>query len=662
MPSKAELLAQLEEKRAKLQAQLEEKRTKRPAAPSSRDVTNIPSPRTQKLEAAAPPLSARQQELADKKAALKRQQQAVKDKAKKAAADVATRGKDVADSRRVHEREAQGAAERDDQRKAESARVQEEVATQARLVQMREEADAQAAAEHERVKKQHALAREATDAAIKALAASKAARVEKVTVELEYARGPEVRRNRQYLDGTVLMMAGSPNAEGDLFSFVDYMDTTDGLPPNEARSRKSRQQAPGLQHSGDIWFDASGKRQTSAESAVRCKQRIDVDLKKVGESWSHLFFVLSSYTSDARISEFISAEVPCLLTIRNARTPDAEPLAVVASKEAQGAAQLAFIICSLERCPAGGGGDWQFFARYKPSDGHAPTDYDETFSTCFDLMAGDAEHGVAAYSKMGAVGHLASNVMRFGHKLKVRAQLKLQQKERAAAGSEGRGGGGRGGGSASGGGSGSGSGGGVGSGPGPATGAKGDDEVASSGGGGTASPPPLADLSRKYTYDCFLSHNWGKDSEGRDNHARVVQIANALKAAGLRPWLDEELMAGDINNTMSEAIENSACVVCFVTSAYAQKASGKGPNGPDDNCAYEFNTALTAEHVGVDRMIAVVMEPGCLNTKKWPMGTVKGKLATKLYVDLSSDDDAKLADGNQRLVKEVEKALKAGVE
>ena len=50
------------------------------------------------------------------------------------------------------------------------ARVQEEVATQARLVQMREEADAQAAAEHERVKKQHALAREATDAAIKALA------------------------------------------------------------------------------------------------------------------------------------------------------------------------------------------------------------------------------------------------------------------------------------------------------------------------------------------------------------------------------------------------------------------------------------------------------------------------------------------------------------
>lgn len=286
---------------------------------------------------------------------------------------------------------------------------------------------------------------------------------------------------------------------------------------------------------------------------MRCKQRIDVDLVKVGKGWSHLFFVLSSFTKDAQISEFISDEVPCLLTIRNARTPDAEPLAVVASAEAQDAAQIAFIICSLERCPDSDGADWQFFARYAPCDGHAPTLYDETFGVCFDLMAANAERGEAAYSKLRSISS-ASNVMRFGHKLKVRAQLKLQQKQLASCTREGRGGTSRGGTS-------------------NATSAT--DAAGGGGAAAAAAQQPLAELVRKHKYDCFLSHNWGKDELGRDNHARVVHIAGALKAAGLRPWLDEELMAGDINNTMSEAIDDSACVVVFVTENYVKKASGK---------------------------------------------------------------------------------------
>ena len=46
-------------------------------------------------------------------------------------------------------------------------------------------------------------------------------------------------------------------------------------------------------------------------------------------------------------------------------------------------------------------------------------------------------------------------------------------------------------------------------------------------------------------YDCFLSHDWGKDEDGRDNHARVAKICAGLKAAGLRPWFDEERMQGE---------------------------------------------------------------------------------------------------------------------
>ena len=51
-------------------------------------------------------------------------------------------------------------------------------------------------------------------------------------------------------------------------------------------------------------------------------------------------------------------------------------------------------------------------------------------------------------------------------------------------------------------------------------------------------------------YDCFLTHDWGEDEEGRSNHARVGKLSAALKAEGIRPWFDEECMRGDINDKM----------------------------------------------------------------------------------------------------------------
>ena len=51
-------------------------------------------------------------------------------------------------------------------------------------------------------------------------------------------------------------------------------------------------------------------------------------------------------------------------------------------------------------------------------------------------------------------------------------------------------------------------------------------------------------------WDVFLSHDWGRDSEDRDNHARVTAINTALKQEGFRTWFDSEQMRGNIVSAM----------------------------------------------------------------------------------------------------------------
>ena len=38
--------------------------------------------------------------------------------------------------------------------------------------------------------------------------------------------------------------------------------------------------------------------------------------------------------------------------------------------------------------------------------------------------------------------------------------------------------------------------------------------------------------------DIFLSHNWGVDVLGRNNHVRVAKINSALKSFGFLTWFD----------------------------------------------------------------------------------------------------------------------------
>ena len=67
------------------------------------------------------------------------------------------------------------------------------------------------------------------------------------------------------------------------------------------------------------------------------------------------------------------------------------------------------------------------------------------------------------------------------------------------------------------------------------------------------------------------------------------------------------------------------------------QASGLGAKGEDDNCFFEFDTALLQR--GRGKLISVVLEPQCKDTFRWSAGVVQGKLGSKLYVNLSDDED-----------------------
>ena len=126
--------------------------------------------------------------------------------------------------------------------------------------------------------------------------------------------------------------------------------------------------------------------------------------------------------------------------------------------------------------------------------------------------------------------------------------------------------------------------------------------------------------------------DWGKSNS---NHERVASVNAALKRAGLVTWFDEERMRGDIVWQMTDGIERSSVVLVFVTRNYIQKVAGEGPNGANDNCKAEFDYACNRK--GVERMVAVVMEEECADSRTW-QGAVGMRLASTLYQNLSGDD------------------------
>ena len=139
--------------------------------------------------------------------------------------------------------------------------------------------------------------------------------------------------------------------------------------------------------------------------------------------------------------------------------------------------------------------------------------------------------------------------------------------------------------------------------------------------------------SERHEYDVFISHDWGTDALGRDNHTRASLLNTKLKQLGLRTWFDEERLAsgGTLDVMMMEGLDASRSVIVCATVRYMEKISGSANN---DNCCKEFQHALATK--GRGKMLAVVMEPGMANPSVWT-GPLKVHLGGALYAPFFED-------------------------
>ena len=135
--------------------------------------------------------------------------------------------------------------------------------------------------------------------------------------------------------------------------------------------------------------------------------------------------------------------------------------------------------------------------------------------------------------------------------------------------------------------------------------------------------------------DVFLSHDWGKDEYGRDNHQRVSLINDELKARGYKTWFDEEKMAGNIDMEMAQGIEQTDGVIAFITRRYYEKVNGENAR---DNCQKEFQHA--SEIKTRAKIVPVVMEGSMRDATPWK-GLVGINIGREMYVDMSGDIENK---------------------
>eukprot|EP00931_Biecheleriopsis_adriatica_P046099 TRINITY_DN26454_c0_g1_i1.p1 TRINITY_DN26454_c0_g1~~TRINITY_DN26454_c0_g1_i1.p1 ORF type:complete len:847 (-),score=178.16 TRINITY_DN26454_c0_g1_i1:207-2747(-) len=134
------------------------------------------------------------------------------------------------------------------------------------------------------------------------------------------------------------------------------------------------------------------------------------------------------------------------------------------------------------------------------------------------------------------------------------------------------------------------------------------------------------------SYHCFISHNWGKDTRGRDNHLRVLSIARTLQGKGIKVFLEdwEAHRYASADEAMVDGMRRSGVALMFVTKNYIEKIEeGK----IEDDCVAQFNLAKRAPSI-----IPVVMEPELMKTTKWGWNRAFAHLSGKMVVDLSRSD------------------------
>ena len=138
----------------------------------------------------------------------------------------------------------------------------------------------------------------------------------------------------------------------------------------------------------------------------------------------------------------------------------------------------------------------------------------------------------------------------------------------------------------------------------------------------------LTEVPTQEGTDCFLTHNWGL-SPDFENHCRVSHLNNFIEGRGIVTWFDSKRMTGSVHDVMAAGIENTKCVVVFITQLYHDKVNADDLR---DNCKFEFCHAM--RKLGPQRMVPVVMEAGMKNNRNWN-GVLGASLAGLMYIDMS---------------------------
>jgi hypothetical protein len=144
----------------------------------------------------------------------------------------------------------------------------------------------------------------------------------------------------------------------------------------------------------------------------------------------------------------------------------------------------------------------------------------------------------------------------------------------------------------------------------------------------------MPELPEGTTYYGFASHNWGSAETGFYNHMRTTKLIDKLKASEVSIWFDHDRLSGTIESQITKGIDSAATFLVFVTKDYVEKIMSGSESDKTDWCHYEF---IYAGLQKPNKMIAIVMEPDMIDTKRWK-GAVGARLGTKIFVDYSSEE------------------------
>ena len=163
-----------------------------------------------------------------------------------------------------------------------------------------------------------------------------------------------------------------------------------------------------------------------------------------------------------------------------------------------------------------------------------------------------------------------------------------------------------------------------------------------------AQPPRLffpTPLGVPKEYDVFCSHAWAEGARDCLTHVKVVNFARILMAKGVRVWVDEFEMTGNVDEKMAAGVEKSTFFLAFVTENYRRKVNSDNAN---DNCKKEFGHGKRQS--SPDRMLAVVLDEASLNQQCW-VGNFGITLGGHLHV--KAVDPARYAQSADEVIRQL---------